>query len=67
MIPDGYRLYKEDKDHIKVAVVNFALMGQECPETIEHDGKEYKRGMMDVIPSNLVGHACSMRIYDLVA
>lgn len=66
MIPDGYRLYEEHEDRIKLAVVNFALMGQACPDKIEHEGKTYKRGTMDAIPSHLTGSVCSMRTYNLV-
>ena len=66
MLPKGYVLYETRKDFIKVAVTDFLLMTEDAPVTLSHKGKSYKRGLLDIIPTHLVGEVCSIRIYDLI-
>ena len=65
MIPSGYVLYEEESDYIVVGAVNFLLMFEDSPATIEHKDKIYKRELIQATPTALIGNVCSMRKYVL--
>ena len=65
MIPKGYRLYEEFDTSIVLAAVDYLLMFEDAPAIVDYEGKSYERGMIEAIPSELVGNCCSLRRYNL--
>jgi len=55
------------KNQLAIGVRNFSLMGQPCLMEFVHNGKIYKRLHTDVIPNRLVGHICSVQVYEQVS
>jgi hypothetical protein len=43
---------------------SFNVIGEDAPDTITHDGKEYQRGMTASIPMEIAQDVCSVRIYE---
>ena len=43
---------------------SFNVIGEDAPDTIAHDGKEYQRGMTASIPMEIAQDVCSVRIYE---
>ena len=66
MIPKGYVFYDAGEDYLIVGVTDFLKITEDAPATIEHNGKKYKRGMLEAIPSNEASQYCSIRRYDLI-
>lgn len=56
-----------EKNQLAIGVRNFYLMGQGCLMGFTHNGKKYKRLHTDVIPKRLVGHICSVQVYEEVS
>ena len=65
MIPDGYHLLEQTKDHIKVAVEDTLLIDEKPPKYIEWDGKRYMLGEDLRMPDKYWGTLCKLRKYNL--
>ena len=55
------------ENQLAIGVRNFSLMGQPCLMEFSHNSKNYKRLHTDIIPNRLVGHICSVQIYEQVS
>jgi len=65
-LPDGYRVIKKKQNSVIVGMFNFMLMFEDAKPVITYDGKQYKCGLLEVIPKALHGHCCSCREYTLI-
>lgn len=63
-LPSGYSVIERGKDYIIIGMYNFLLMLQDADPYITYKGVTYKRGMLEAIPSHLIGNICSMRRYN---
>ncbi len=61
MLPQGYRVISSEGNKIVVGMFDFLLMFEDAKPVIEYQGEKYRRGMIELIPSGLVGHCCSCR------
>ena len=65
---DNYSVIKEygGLTSTQIAVgCSFAVIAEEAPETFRFEGNIYDRKQIGNIPYELVGHVCSVRIYEL--
>ena len=65
LIP-GYHLMSSSEDEL-IAGISFEHFHKESAESVEYEGKTYKRGMIVMIPKGYSGTFCSARAYNLIA
>lgn len=63
MLPKGYAVFEISEDFIVIGMTDFLLIFEDAAPIITYESITYRRGPLELIPTELVGHVCSMRKY----